>query len=1026
MKRLTAIILALALSLSTTHAQQWRFVNFGSDEGMSSNMVLAITQDSDGMMWLGTRNGLNRFDGAHFTVWKQGDIPSGHVTSLAVDTAGKLWVGTAAGLCVRVGETFERFPAPSPGNHVRALYADADGTVWAAYKDSVVVRLSYGGNGFEEKGRARYNIGDFEGDYPFQQIFEDSRGRIWLAGRMVNCQVMEDKSSMEFRNVDTSYGVFGNYALTPDSHGIIGYNDWIGSIQVKGDDESVFRDLGRLPIDHVTLLRDREGRLWAAGSYGIGVVDEENVAATKVITHDAENPFSPSSQEFHCIFEDRDGNLWFGGDNGVSILSPVMNVVRSFTRRDDLVSDHVKALLESRDGRIWVGTDDRWLQVLGDPSKPLPQKPRNPRENMVSALYEGSDGRIYIGYWANSGFDVFNPSDGRTERWKVSGHTAPIQHCVYGDGDLSTSNWISDFLEDSRGRLWCVTWEGVGLNEFDRATGECLPPHWMSPFKIPTPERDSCIYLSNRLGSCVAETPSGDLVYGTTHAGLNLIDATTSLVTKYLHVLGDKTSLPDSYVTDIAVTPQGTVYAATRSGIYMLEGRTLLGGVTVNSVESDASGRIWAGTEDGLYFMDGDGSIGEVRKWLGFPSDIYGERVSCRLRDGSLAFGGNGGFAIFHPDSLIAAVGKPGIVVSELNQDGGRLSLAFSASDVAQCPHLLYRYRLDGEDLEWNQASYPHLNARYSGLAPGRYTLHVQCSDAFGRWIDGDEYTLKIRVPVPLLLRWPFILAYVLLLGSAVWLFVRLRERKLLHDKAELEKAVDIKTAALRNEVEARTRFFSLVSHDLKNPVHGVRTLAEQLSIQLDSLPKDELRQGVDLLRDSTDRTATMLDELLMWSVSQTGMLKPSMSTLSLSEIAAQALEGVMVRAEAKQVKMLSDVPEGLSVYSDRSMLITVLRNLLDNAVKFSYRGGSVSLSAGEVDGAVEISVRDSGPGMSAEVLDTLFEPGRKRSSKGTEGERGNGLGLLMSKELLGRLGATIQASNRPGGGSEFKITIKG
>ena len=244
----------------------------------------------------------------------------------------------------------------------------------------------------------------------------------------------------------------------------------------------------------------------------------------------------------------------------------------------------------------------------------------------------------------------------------------------------------------------------MGLNEWDRRARRSLPPRWLSPFRYPSPQVDSNIYLSSRLGSRIIEDLQGNLVYATTQAGLNIIDKETGLVTKYFR---GNSSIPDDYVTDLCLTPDGAIWAATRSGLWSPSGEHFLDGMLVQSVESDAKGRLWAGTEDGLYFIDTDGSTGRVPKELGFPSDIYGERVSCKLSDGSLAFGGAAGAVTFHPDSLLSI------------QTLGYLPLESLVR---------HRYRLN--DGEWVEGMF---NGFQDDVHPGRYALQEQSSDIFGR-----------------------------------------------------------------------------------------------------------------------------------------------------------------------------------------------------------------------------------------------------------------------------------------------------
>ena len=884
-------------------AQAPRFVNYVAADGLPSNTVYAIAQDAEGTLWIGTRNGLASFDGSRFRSWKE----YGRVNALAVDGGNRLWIGTSGGLKV-LDDSIE-------GN-IRALLTDSDGFVWVTVGDSLLLKLSYK-NGIREEARCFYSKRDSEGDYPYYQIYEASDGKLWLAGRIVHNQFVGSRENPQV-TLPSWEGMLCNGSYAESGGKLYSFEDHTSLLHTYEAGRPV--RLGRLPVSHARLLTDHGGRLWAAGSYGLGIVDTAHPENSQVFRHEADKPSSLSSGELYCIFEDRQGNIWAGGDNGLSVLSPALQQVR-------LVSAaQVSALMEDHNGNLHVGT----------------------AEERISALYEDSSGTIYVGLWNNTGWEVWK--DGRMHKERLSGQLPEKQRVAAEN--LDGANWISDFLEDRDGRFWVVTWEGVGLNEWDRKAGRSLPPHWLSPFRYPSPQVDSNIYVSSRLGSRIIEDADGNLVYATTQAGLNIIDRRTGLVTKFFK---GNSSIPDDYVTDLCLTPGGKVWAATRSGLWSPSGGHCLDGMLVQSVEADGKGRLWAGTEDGLWFIDTDGSEGRVPKELGFPSDIYGERVSCRLKDGGLAFGGAAGAVTFHPDSLLA-------IRADGNLPLGRL--------------IRHRYRLNGG--EWTEGHFPGLP---ENISPGRYVLQEQDSDIFGRWDRGESRERTLRIPPLLWLRWPFMLLYALLLTAVVWTVLRLRERRLLV-----------------KELDMRNRLFSIISHDLRNPVSGSRMLSGQLLEKIDQLPPAQIKEGLAQLARSAENTYSLLENLLLWSLSQKGMLEPVMRDEDLAALASEAI-GTIRKGEPVTV----DIPTGLTVRTDRNMLLTVLRNLLDNAVKASPEGGTVTLQAR----GKQITISDEGPGL-----------------KEGDAHWGHGLGLVITRELLDKLNASMEMRNRPEGGLEITINL--
>ena len=351
---------------------------------------------------------------------------------------------------------------------------------------------------------------------------------------------------------------------------------------------------------------------------------------------------------------------------------------------------------------------------------------------------------------------------------------------------------------------------------------------------------------------------------------------------------------------------------------------------------------------------------------MGFPSDIYGEHVSCTLRDGSLSFGGASGAIVFHPDSL----------------------LGIKAAGTLPLEGLVrYRYRINGGD--WNDGRFIGLP---ENIRPGRYSLEEQSSDIFGRWNQGESVSRLIRVPPPIWLRWPFLLMYLLLLSAVIYMVMKLRERRLLV-----------------KELDMRNRLFSIISHDLRGPVTGNYILTRELLEKVDSLSGEQLKAGLAELSGSAENASSLLENLLLWSLSQRGMLKPVMREVNLLGLAEDAVESVR-----GQDVITVDIPENLIVRTDRNMLLTILRNLLDNAVKASQHsdipGAPVILrseATKDLLHARRIVIIDNGPGLREEAP-----------------EWGHGLGLVIARELLDKLSAEMEMKNRPEGGLQITIDL--
>ena len=290
---------------------------------------------------------------------------------------------------------------------------------------------------------------------------------------------------------------------------------------------------------------------------------------------------------------------------------------------------------------------------------------------------------------------------------------------------------------------------------------------------------------------------------------------------------------------------------------------------------------------------------------------------------------------------------------------------------------------------DWNEGRFVGLT---DNIRPGRYSLEEQSSDIFGRWNQGESVLQMLRVPPPIWLRWPFLLGYLLLLSAIVYTVMKLRERRILV-----------------KELDMRNRLFLIVSHDIRSPVSGNYILSRELLEKVDGLSRVQLKEALAELSASAENASSLLENLLLWSLSQKGMLKPVMREVNLLGVAKEAVGSVR-----GQDVITVDIPENLIVRTDRNMLLTILRNLLDNAVKASQHsdipGAPVILrseATKDLLHARQIVIIDNGLGLREEAP-----------------EWGHGLGLVITRELVDKLCARMEMHNRPEGGLQITIDL--
>lgn len=542
-----------APQLTFSHDYFTRFNRLTTKEGLSSDKVLNIIQDRYGIMWFATTNGLTKFDGTHFTIYRhEPDNPSSlscnEVTSLSEDISGHLWIGTKNGLNLynRTDNTFTSYytnPLSNDGirnNHVKALHADHFNFLWIETAEGFLSKLSLKTMQWEH---FKHSSGTQEGDYYYWHIFEDSNHDLWIGGRAIYAFLFsrnEKRISWIPMQDKTAIATEGSCFVETKDQKLLTLN--CNSLGQYNPAKKRFDSLGNIPFEATTAVLDDKKNIWIGGSGGVLRLDA-NLSNGVVFQNTPEDKFSLVSDKVYCLYKSSDGVIWIGTDGGVSLYSENINQFRYYRERSDknnsLSSEKITALMQDRDGLLWIGTEDNGVDTLSlrtekvgnlvynlltkeldyttfcherntlkqyarhkviklfndslvredifdsyEKFKKTNLKFKLSGENNVSALYQDKRGMIYVGLWSHVGFNIYDKKNNTFKRNALWSKEANWQYPVLFDGNLFGSNWYAGFLEDSYSRFWCATWEGVGLNLFDRAKGEFLGKHYM-PANIP-------------------------------------------------------------------------------------------------------------------------------------------------------------------------------------------------------------------------------------------------------------------------------------------------------------------------------------------------------------------------------------------------------------------------------------------------------------------------------------------------------------------------------------------------------------
>jgi len=711
---LPAFCLALPLPARAAPSTP-RFFHLTTADGLSHNIVYAIVQDPQGFLWFGTQDGLNRYDGTAFTVFRHRrsdphSLAHNTVQALAVDSSGALWVGTVGGLdrydrdtggfvhypevaesvtviyegcsggtaalCPylwvgtagsglfrydRQNDRFEPFAADRlPDSHILALYQDQDGTLW--------VGTEYGGLWNSRDGRNdRHNPAD-PYSLPHDRV----------------TAILRDRSTGEAALRPYIWvGTGANHE--PDVGGLAALDPGTGESPIR---PFTLYHQG-LAHRHITaILEDRAGTgeamlrpyLWVGTEEGLAVLDRGTGEATPrpyftVYRHDPLDPYSLVNDRIYALYEDRAGILWVATDGGVSRYVPEKNRFALYRHNpqdpNSLGAPRVGAVLKDRDGVLWVGLHAGGLDRI-DPTGAVthyrhdPDDPHSLGHDHVTALYQDPSGAIWVG--TGAGLDRLDPGTGE-------GAAAPrpyFAHYVHNPADPHSlgPGAVKAIYGDRSGALWIGTEEPGTLSRLEPGTGEAPPRPYFTVYRYDPANPDG---FPNTYGiRAILEDREGPLWLGT-YSGLVRFDPRTGTFTQYRHNPDDPHSLSDDFVWSLYEDAEGTLWVGTHGGLNRLDDREA-GRFTVYTVEDglpndgiaailgDDAGHLWLATMGGgLSRFDPRAEYG--RSGASPPFRNYDESdglqglhfipgAAFRSPDGELFFGGASGLNRFYPADI--------------------------------------------------------------------------------------------------------------------------------------------------------------------------------------------------------------------------------------------------------------------------------------------------------------------------------------------------------------------------------------
>lgn len=556
--------------------------------------------------------------------------------------------------------------------------------------------------------------------------------------------------------------------------------------------------------------------------------------------------------------------------------------------------------------------------------------------------------------------------------------------------------------------------------------------------------------LSTRLLTRLMEDRDGYLWIGTSEKGINRMNPVTRHFEHFYEIPGDSTSLSGNNIESIFQDSDNNIWVGTDkalnrfcpvtktfSRISAFDGLNL---GPVKSIKEDKYMNIWISTGNGLIRFNRESQDFTCLTRNNGIQDNTFSNAAVQLHDGRLAFGGINGITVFDPDEIIPDEKFPTILTGNVKINDTLYMADFSGQDTLLLDHnqnnisctlgsseffapglIRFKYRLSGFENQWSFATIQNNLIKYNNLRPGRYRLEMMTNNTYGKW-DTTVHSCFIRINKPWWVTWWFLTLSSVLFLCVLVSVIRIREHNLIKTQKELERKISERTVELDQSIQrlkqsetdlaeavaAKDMFFSIIAHDLKNPVLALKYISDKLVKEFDKLSP---RIQSDLLASMNHQihlTYSFLDNLLLWALSQKNAISFNPCEFYLTDMVTQVIDLLRENAQLKSIRLMYSIAEEIKVYADKNMVMTILNNLINNAIKFSYPEGKIMVSAKEGSQLVKISIEDEGIGIPEEHLSKLFKITSKYRTKGTAKESGTGTGLLICKEFVERNGGKI------------------
>lgn len=1012
---------------------KYYFKNIGAEQGLSHNTVYAILQDSRGFMWFGTKDGLNRYDGHHFKVFrydpkKPYSLGNHSVLSLHEDRNGKLWIGTLEGVYLYDPrqERFTAFELQSEDKEmvtgaVLEIRQDQDGYIWMASSTKGLFRYSPAQNSMKyfrhepgKPGSLAYGS--------LSSLAIDNEGTVWvgiLGGGVQKYlpatgtfEEYFDKSRVLKNDLILDLFSFGNTLFIGTKNGGLKKLD-----KDSGLIEDVFtHDKENNPLFVRHIEKFNNNKIWIGTELGLYLYDVTNGSYERIFEN-ANDPYSLSDNAIYVIYKDKEGGWWtgtyFGGLSYLPNQPAYFEKYYPISNFNSVSGKRVREFAEGPDNKIWIGTEDAGLNCFDPVTKKFTHF--KPRKSLNSISYHNVHGLLWDDseLWISSHsqglkMDILDLETGTIRKFNKSEAQNPLF-----DSDVFA------LYKDSRGTIWIGTISGV--YKYRKGSDE-----------ISLVQTAGINFTYD-----IAEDPKGNMWFATYNNGLVRYDPHQN-TSRFYRPDGDPASLPHTVVTTLFFDSQQRLWLGTEGGGFALYNEitddfstfTTENGLPSNVVYKileDDQQNLWISTSRGLVeFNPATQAMRVFNKSNGLLANQFNYKSGIKTSDGTIYFGCLNGFIAFNPASFSQATYDPPVVFTDIklfNKEvpiGGEetplqksiiytdalklrhyqssLSFSFAALSFTAPESRKYAYVMEGIDKTWNYLS-QNKEVTYSNLPPGRYLLKVKTAGQDGHWSNREAQMVVNILPPFWKTNWAYFIYSVSAIGLLYFLISSYKTRVARKHEEKLKILEDEKEKEIYH---AKIDFFTSITHEIRTPLTLIKGPLEEI-LKKEGSVDEQTRENLRIMERNSNRLINLSNQLLDFRKTEKQGFSLNFVVTDISEVLVETHYRFKMTAHQQNLDFELYLPsDHFFAAVDPEALTKILSNLVSNAIKFAEKKVYIHLSSGPKSANIfEVAVSNDGRLVAENLREKIFEPFFQiKDSENKTIQSGTGLGLPLARSL--------------------------